>query len=100
MTGSALNLALNLVFLCVELESMKHEVLRDDLVEVSRTQILFRIENNNMHGLSPCTLINEFVQRLFCESKTPRSFVTHQEFLGNDSFLAFKGIFPLCTKRE
>ena len=41
MTGSALNLALQLVVLRVELESVKHGVLRDALVEVSGTQNLF-----------------------------------------------------------
>ena len=37
MTGSALNLALKLVVLHVELESVKHGVLCDALVEVSGT---------------------------------------------------------------
>ena len=41
MTGSALNLTLKLVVLHVELENMKHEVLRDALVEALGTQILF-----------------------------------------------------------
>ena len=41
MTWSALNLALKLVVLHVELENVKHGVLRDALVEVSETQILF-----------------------------------------------------------
>ena len=41
MTGSALNVALKLVVLHVELKSVKHGVLRDALVEVSGTQILF-----------------------------------------------------------
>ena len=37
----ALNLALKLVVLHVELENVKHGVLHDALVEVSETQILF-----------------------------------------------------------
>ena len=41
MTISALNLALKLVVLHVDLESVKHEVLCDALVEVSGTHILF-----------------------------------------------------------
>ena len=41
MTGSALNLALKLVVLHVELENVKRAVLRDALVEVLETQILF-----------------------------------------------------------
>ena len=41
MTGSALNFALKLVVLHVELENVKHGVLHDALVEVSETQILF-----------------------------------------------------------
>ena len=41
MTGSALNFALKLVVLHVQLESEKHGVLHDALVEVSGTQILF-----------------------------------------------------------
>ena len=41
MTGSALNLALQLVVLHVELKNLKHGVVRDVLVEVSETQILF-----------------------------------------------------------
>ena len=36
MTGSALNFTLNLVVLHVELENVKHGVLRDALVEVLR----------------------------------------------------------------
>ena len=40
MTGSALNLALKLVVLHVELKNVKHGVVRDALVEVLRTQIL------------------------------------------------------------
>ena len=39
MTGSALNLALKLVVLNVELESVKRGVLRDALVEVLGTRI-------------------------------------------------------------
>ena len=42
MTRSALNLALKLMVLHVELQNVKHGVLRDALVEVSETQILFR----------------------------------------------------------
>ena len=41
MTGSALNLALKLVVLHVELQNMEHGVLRDALAKVSETQILF-----------------------------------------------------------
>ena len=41
MTGSALNLALKLVVLHGEFESVKDGFLRDALVEVSGTQILF-----------------------------------------------------------
>jgi len=35
-----------------------------------------------MYGQSPSTPINEFVYRLFCESKIPRSLITQQEFFG------------------
>ena len=41
MTGSASDLALKFVMLHVELENVKHGVLRGALVEVSETQILF-----------------------------------------------------------
>ena len=41
MTESALILALKLVVLYVELQNVKHGVLRDALVEVSGTQKLF-----------------------------------------------------------
>ena len=41
MTESALNLASKLVIRHDELENTNHEVLRDALVEVSGTQILF-----------------------------------------------------------
>ena len=33
-----------------------------------------------MYGQFPCTPINEFVHRLFCESKIPRSLIIQQEF--------------------
>ena len=42
MTGSASNMTLKLVVLHDELESVKHGVLRDALVEVSGTQVHFR----------------------------------------------------------
>ena len=42
MTGSASNLTLKLVVLHDELESVKHGVLHDTLVEVSGTQVHFR----------------------------------------------------------
>ena len=32
-----------------------------------------------MYGQSPCTPINEFVHRLFCESKIPRSLILYTE---------------------
>ena len=32
-------------------------------------------EKNKMYAQSPCTLINEFVHRLLCESKIPRSVI-------------------------
>ena len=41
MTGNALNLALKLAVLHVELENVKHGVLLDALLGVSETQILF-----------------------------------------------------------
>ena len=59
MTGSALNLALKLVVLHVELENVKHGVLRDALVEVSETQILF-----HWIGLKSWT-INLWISTLF-----------------------------------
>ena len=43
-----------------------------------------------MYGQSPITLINDFVHRLLCETKIPRSLITQQEFSGNDSFPAFE----------
>ena len=51
---NAFNLAFTLVLLHVELESVKHGVLRDVLVEVSGTQIFFhwiRLKNlAHKHG--------------------------------------------------
>ena len=32
------------------------------------------------YGQSPCTQINQFAHRLFCESKTPRSLIAQQKF--------------------
>ena len=45
-----------------------------------------------MYGQSPRTLINEFVHRLFCETKIPRTLITHENFSGNDSFPVFEGL--------
>ena len=47
-----------------------------------------------MNGQSPCTLINEYVHRLFCETKKPRSLITQQEFLGKSAGLALFSIDP------
>ena len=33
-----------------------------------------------MYAQSPCTLINEFAHRLFCETKIPRSVIPQYEF--------------------
>ena len=35
-----------------------------------------------MFGQSPSILINEFVHRLICETKIPRSLITQQELFG------------------
>jgi len=35
-----------------------------------------------MYAQSPCTLINEFVHRLFCETKIHRSVIPQQDFFG------------------
>ena len=47
-------------------------------------------EKNKIYGQSPCTPINEFVYRSFCESKIPRSLI--KNFSGNDSFPTFEGL--------
>ena len=61
MTGSAINLALQLVVRHDELENLKHGVLRDALVEVSVTQILF-------HWIGLKKLANKHVDySLVCE---------------------------------
>ena len=67
MTGSALNVALKLVVLHVELKSVKHGVLRDALVEVSGTQILFhwiglkKLACKHVHYNIVCALYPETV---------------------------------------
>ena len=42
----------------------------------------FQKQENKMYGQSPCTLINEYVHRLVCETKIPRSLITQQELFG------------------
>ena len=65
MTGSALNLALKLVVLRDELESVKHGVLRDAHVESSGTQILFqwiglkKLAHNHVNYNNVCSLYSE-----------------------------------------
>ena len=62
MTGSALNLALQLVVLHVELENVKHGVLRDALVEVPEIRILFhwiglkKLDNEHVNYNIICAL--------------------------------------------
>ena len=60
MTGSVLNLALQLVVLHVKLESVKHGVLLDALVEVSVTQTLFQDRAQKV-GLLTCELQHALV---------------------------------------
>ena len=52
------------------------------LKKLQLERIYHRKEENKMYGQSPCTLINEFVHRLFCEFKIPSSLITQQEFFG------------------
>ena len=61
MTGSALNLALKLVVLHVELKNVKHGVVRDALVDVLRTQILFHWIGLKKLAINMCIVHYNFV---------------------------------------
>jgi hypothetical protein len=54
-------------------------------------------EENKMYGKSHCTPINEFVYRLFCETKIPRSLINRQEFFGK-GFLP--GFWETCKVKK
>ena len=68
MTGTALNLALKLVVRHYEFENVKHGVLREALVEVSGTQILF-------HWIGLKKLASKYVNyNIVCAKYTISSF--------------------------
>ena len=63
----------------------KATLVRNNILPLHQNNLLK--EENKMYGQSPCTLINEFFHRLFCETKIPRSLITQQEF-----FPVFEGL--------